>query len=85
MGHGRIESGRFGEGIRECSAFLTMIAANGGLVARGDVRESSGVLHVIVNRLVKPADLLEGDVKVETPGDRLDSVLRACQVKLSKT
>ena len=42
------------------TAFLTMIAANGGLVAEGDARNLSGVLLVVVNRLVKPADLLEG-------------------------
>jgi len=65
MGHGRIESGGFGKGIHECSAFLAMITANGGLVAGGDACNSSKVLLVVVNRLVKLTDLLEGDVEVE--------------------
>ena len=32
---------------------------------RGDARNSSGVPLVVVNRLVKPTDLLEGYVEVE--------------------
>ena len=65
VGHGCIEFGKFREAIRECSAFLTMIAVDGGLVAGGDASNSSKVLLVIVNRLVKPTDLLEGYVEVE--------------------
>ena len=42
-----------------------MITANGGLVAGGDACNSSKVLLVVVNRLVKPADLLEGYVEIE--------------------
>jgi len=42
-----------------------MITADGGLVAGGDACNSSRVLLVIVNRLVKPADLLEGYVEIE--------------------
>ena len=34
VGHGCIEFGKFREAIRECSAFLTMIAADGGARSR---------------------------------------------------
>jgi hypothetical protein len=61
-----------------------MIAADGGLVAGGDARNSSRVLLVITNRPVKPTDLPEGDVEVKTLESGSASVLRACHVKFSK-
>ncbi len=87
-GHGHIQVAGPGEGVGECyAAFLAVIAADGGFVARGDPRRSGAILLAVIERVLEIADPLQGEIEgeVETLGEGLGVVLQTWRIEAGKT